>query len=151
MSKFIRVANCHFKHLLVGKSEEVSDGYDRLHENFPYSLSHSEIKGVHLHHPEQPTNGLIIIESLDKGENVILQGHDGSVCDLLREVLGLALSHSEQSHALLEDHIQGPSLGVNTVGHEEVNPGVRGDDSAPCAPCLKRRSAACPGTCPFPL
>ena len=133
MSKFIRAANCHFQHLLVGKSEEVGDGYNRLHDNFPYSLCNGEFKGVFLHIPEQPSDGLIVIEPLDNGEDVILQGHDGSMCDLLREVPGLALSHSEQSLALLENHLQGPSLGVNPVGFEEVKPGVRGDDPAPCA------------------
>ena len=133
MSKFIRAANCHFQHLLVGKSEEVGDGYDRLHDNFPYSLCNGEFKGVFLHLPEQPSDGLIVIEPLDNGEDVILQGHDGSMCDLLREFPGLALSHSEQSLALLENHLQGPSLGVNPVGFEEVKPGVRGDEPAPCA------------------
>ena len=100
MSKFIRAANNHFQHFLVGKSEEVGYGYDRLHDNFPYSLCNGEFKGVFLHLPEQPSDGLIVIEPLDKGEDVVLQGHDGSMCDLLREVLGLALSHSEQSLAL---------------------------------------------------
>ena len=72
MSKFIRAANCHFQHLLVGKSEEVGDGYDRLHDNFPYSLCNGEFKGVFLHLPEQPSDGLIVIEPLDNGEDVIL-------------------------------------------------------------------------------
>ncbi len=133
MSKFIRLANSHFQHLRVDQSEEVGDGYDRLHDDFPYSLCNGEFKGVFLHLPEQSADGFIIIEPLGKGEDVILQGDDGSMCDLLREVLGLALSHSEQSLALLEDHLLRPSSGVNPVGLEKVKPVVRGDEPAPCS------------------
>ena len=78
MSKLIRAANYHFQHLLVGKSEEVGDGYDRLHDNFPYPLCNGEFKRVLLHFPEQPADGLIVIEPLDKGADVVLQGDDGS-------------------------------------------------------------------------
>lgn len=131
MRKFIRSANSHIQHLFVGKTEKVGDGYDRLHDNFPYSLCNGEFKGVLLHLPEQPTDGLIVIEPLDNGEDVILQGHDGSMCDLLREVLSLTLAHAEQSLALLKDDFLRPSLGVNPVGLKEVKPGVRGDESAP--------------------
>ena len=131
MVKFIRAANSHIQHLLIGKFEEVCDGYDRLHDDFPYYLSNGEFKGVHLHLPEQPTDGLIVIEPFDKGEYVILQGHYGSVGDLLRKVLRLALSHPEKPLALLGNHLLGPSLGVNPVSLEEVKPGVRGDEPAP--------------------
>lgn len=62
MSKFLRVANYHFQDLLVGNSEEVGDGYDRLHDNFPYSLCNGEFKGILLHLPEQSTDGLVVIE-----------------------------------------------------------------------------------------
>ena len=103
MSKFIRAANSHFQHFLVGKSEEVGKCYDRLHDNCPYSLCNGEFKGALLHLPEEPSDGLVVIEPLDKGEDIVLQGRDGSMCDLLREVLGLTLSHSEQSLAFFED------------------------------------------------
>ena len=49
MRKFIRSANSHIQHLFVGKTEKVGDGYDRLHDNFPYSLCNGEFKGVLLH------------------------------------------------------------------------------------------------------
>ncbi len=35
-----------------------------------------EFKGILLHLPEQPADDSIIIEPLDKGEDVILQGYD---------------------------------------------------------------------------
>ena len=131
MIDFIRAATSHIQHLLDGKSEEVCDGYDRLHDDFPYSLCNGEFKGVLLHLPEQPADGLIVIEPLDKGEYVVLQGHYGSMGDLLREVLRLTLSHPEKPLALLEDHLLGPSLGVNPVGLKEVKPCVRCDEPAP--------------------
>ena len=133
MSKFIRLAYCYLQDLLVGKPEKVGKCHDRVHDDFPNPLCYGEFKGVLFHFPEQSSNGFVIVEPLDKGEDVVLQGHDGSMCDLLREVLGLALPHSEQSLALLENDFLRPPHGVNPVCLEEVKPGVRGDKSAPRA------------------
>ena len=133
MSEFIRPTKDRLHDLIVSKSEDVSDGYYRVHDDSPYSFCDSEFKGILLHLPEQSPDGLVVIEPLDKGEDVVLQCHDGSMRYLLRKVLGLALPHTEKTLALLEDDLLGPSLGVNPVGLEEVELGVRGEKSVPVA------------------
>ena len=70
MFKFIRTENSHIQHLLVGKTEKVGDGYDCFHDDYTYSLCNGELKGVLLHLTERPAYGLIVIEPLNKGENV---------------------------------------------------------------------------------
>ena len=66
MIKFIRAANSHIQHLLIGKTEEVGVGYDCFHDDYPYSLGNGELKGVLLHLTEQPAAyGLIVIEPLN--------------------------------------------------------------------------------------
>lgn len=133
MLKFIRATNRYIQHLLVCKSEEIGDGNDRLHDDSPYSSGNGEFKRFLLHFPEQSSNGFIVVEPFGEGEYVVLQCHDGCVGYLLREVFRLALSHPEQSLTLLEDHLQRPPLGVNPVGLEEFEFGVRSDEPAPCA------------------
>ena len=103
MSEFIRPTKDRLHDLIVSKSEDVSDGYYRVHDDSPYSFCDSEFKGILLLHlPEQSPDGLVVIEPLDKGEDVVLQCHDGSMRYLLRKVLGLALPHTEKALALLE-------------------------------------------------
>ena len=94
MSEFIRPTNNHFQDLLVCKPEDVGDGYYRVHDDIPYSFSDSEFEGILLYLPEQSPDGLVVIEPLDKGEYVVLQGHDGSMRYLLRKVFGLAFPHT---------------------------------------------------------
>ena len=46
MSEFIRPTKDRLHDLIVSKSEDVSDGYSRVHDDSPYSFCDSEFKGI---------------------------------------------------------------------------------------------------------
>ena len=97
MSKFIRAANCHFQHHLVGKTEKIGDDYARIHDNFPNSLSYSELMGVDFLAGE-PAVGKQVLEedaSLDGGPH-----HVHRKRDIVLVVLGEALANGIVSIAL---------------------------------------------------
>ena len=131
MCKLIRLFHDHLEYFFVRKSEDGCKRYDRFHDELPDSLRYSEFNGFFLNLSEQPSDGFIVIKPLYKREDVVLQGDDGGVGDLLCKVLGLTLAQAKQSLALLKDDFLRPSLGVDPVCLEEVQSGVRGDESAP--------------------
>ena len=109
MNKFIRLTNRYFDNLLVRKSEEVGYCYDGIHDDSPYSFCYCEFKGRFRRFPEESANCLVGCESLYHGEYVVLQGRNRCMGNLLSKILCLALSHTEQSIAFLEDDLDRPS------------------------------------------
>lgn len=144
MSKFIRLTNRYIDNLIVRKSEEVGNGYDSIHDDLPYPFGNGEFKRILRDFLEKTSYSLVSPESLHHGEYVVLHCSNRSVGNLLSKVLCLTLAHSEQSLALLENHLDRPSHGVYPVSLKEVKLCVCSNEATPftsLAPAYEEQAA----------
>jgi len=133
MTEFVRPIHKHIKDLFIFGAEAFRDFTDELKHRVPDSLGEGELDAAHGGILEEPAHGLVVGEASGGGEQVVLHGRDGGHCNLRGEVAHLVLAQPEVLLALLEDDLQGPAHGVDSVGLEEVKPAVRGDEPVPLA------------------
>ena len=131
MGKLIRFINQGIKHFFIIDGEYLGDGSNQFENRLPDSFTDSQLVAVLSHLPEEFTYGLVVYETFHGREYVVLECHEGRVCDLCSEVGGLALTQSEQPLALLEDDLLRPAPGVNPVCLEESQREVCREQSAP--------------------
>lgn len=131
MTEFVRPVHEHIKDMFILDIEAFCDFADNLKYHIPDSLSeskfHATLGSIH----KESSNGFVVGEALGSGEDVVLHGRDGSHCNLRGEVPHLVLAQSESSLTLLKDDFQRPAPGVDSVGFEEVELPVCGNESVP--------------------
>lgn len=131
MCKFLGLVDNSIIDVLVRKVEDTCQCYHHFENCAPDSFCNSELHSSGACFPEQGSNRLVGVESLDDGKQVVLYGGKRSACDLGSEIPSLALAESQQALAVLEDDLQGPSLGINPVCLKEVKGPVCRDESVP--------------------
>lgn len=131
MCKFIGLFHYHHQDLFVCKAKEVGKGNDNLYDCLPDSLCDCEFEGIPCDFSEESSDGFVVSESLDKGENVVLQADDSRVSDEFCEVTSLTLAQSKQLLGLFMDDFLRPSSAVNPVCLKEVYAGVGRYQSSP--------------------
>lgn len=92
MCKFIGLFHYHHQDLFVCKAKEVGKGNDNLYDCLPDSLCDCEFEGIPCDFSEESSDGFVVSESLDKGEDVVLQADDSRVSDEFCEVTSLTLA-----------------------------------------------------------
>ena len=133
MTEFVRPIHKHIEDLFILGAEAFRDFTDELKHRVPDSLGEGEFNATHGGILEESAHGLVVGEAPCRGEQVVLHGRDGGHCNLGGEVAHLVLAQPEVLLALLEDDLQGPAHGVDSVGLEEVELAVRGDEPVPPA------------------
>lgn len=99
--------------------------------DLPYPFAYRQFPGVLTDVLEKSADGLVGGEASGDGEYVVLDEGDGGMGDLGGEVPGLAFPESQVLLGFLENHLDGPSHGVDPIGRVEVKGSVGRDDSAP--------------------
>ena len=131
MSEYIGLPNDNLHDILFRELEDIDKCNDYLYDSLPYPLRDSELKRVFGYLPEESTDGFICMESLDSGDDVVLQGYDGRMCNQFGKVPSLTLSHSEQLLCLLVYDFLRPAAAVDSVRLEEIYSGVGGNQASP--------------------
>ena len=134
MREFVRPIHKHIKDLFIFDIEALCDFSDDFKYHIPDSLSESKFHATPGSIHKESSNGFVAGEALSCGEDVVLNGRDGSHCNLRGEVPHLVFSQSEVPLTLLKDDLQGPAPGVNPVGFKEVKLAIGGNESVPLAP-----------------
>ena len=131
MSKLFRFINQRIHDFFIIDGEYFGDGCNQFENRLPDSLADCQLMAVLIDLFEEFANSFVVHESLHGREDVILERHEGRICNLCSEVSRLAFPQSEQSFALLEDDLLGPAPGINPVCLEESQREVSREQSAP--------------------
>lgn len=131
MCKLIRLIDDSIVDFLVRDVEDVGQCNDHLQNSAPYSFHYCEFHCSRACFSEQGSYGLVCVEPLYYGQQVVLYGGKRSASNLGCKIPCLAFAKSEKALAVLEDDFQRPSLGINPVGLEEVKRQVCRDKSVP--------------------
>ena len=131
MCKFLRLVDDSIVNLFVRKVKDVSECYHHFENRTPDSFCDCEFHSPRACFPEQCADGLVRIETLDYGKQIVLYCGQRGACNLGCEIPRLALAESKKGLAVLEDDFQSPPLGINPVCIEEVKRHVRGYESVP--------------------
>ena len=131
MCKFLRLVDDSIVNLFVRKVKDVSECYHHFENRPPDSFCDCEFHSPRACFPEQCADGLVRIEPLDYGKQIVLYCGQRGACNLGCEIPRLALAESKKGLAVLEDDFQSPPLGINPVCIEEVKRHVRGYESVP--------------------
>ena len=131
MSEFVRILYDDFHGPVVADVKCFGNLASHLTYYLPDSLAYGDLDRIVACVPEEASDRLVFGESPGDGEGVVLQEGDRGVRYLSSEVAGLAFAEAEVLLAVLVNHLDSPSHGVNFVSPEEVEGGVRGDDGAP--------------------
>ena len=115
----------------IKESEELRDFcYDFL-KITPDLLCHSELHGFFGDLPEETSDCFIITEAPGHRKDVISDGADGCVGNLGCKVGALAFAKTQILLAVLYDHLQAPSSGVEFPCHEYIQGSIRGQKAVP--------------------
>lgn len=131
MREIVGISDNFFNHVHAAYVKSFSNVIHYVANNLPDSFTQGQFLGILTNVLEQSSDGLIFGETPRDGKDVILDETDCGMCYLRREVPGLAFPESQILLALLEDHLYGPSHGINLVCLVKVNGGVCCNDSAP--------------------
>ena len=111
--------------------EYLGEGCNEFKNRLPDSFTDSQLMAVLSHLCEEFAYGLVVHETFHGRENVVLECHEGRVCNLRSKVGRLALAKAEQSLTFLEDDLLRPASGINPVCLEESQREVCREQSAP--------------------
>lgn len=134
MREFVRFFNDGLDSLVIADVKSFGDEGCDFTYYLPYPLAYGEFKSVLAYVPEEASNCFIIGETSGDGEDIVLHEDDRGVGNLCREITRLALAKPEILLAVLENHLDSPSHGVDSVGFEEIQGCVCGENAAPGSP-----------------
>ena len=117
----------------IRESEELRNFGDDFLQITPYLLGHAQLHGFFGDLPEEATDCFIITEAPGHRKDVISDGADGCVGNLGGKVGALAFTKTQILLAVLYDHFQAPSSGIEFPCLEEVQRGVGGEQTVPLA------------------
>lgn len=131
MREFVRVFDDCFNRFVVADIKCLGDDRGYFTYDFPDSLAYGQLLRLLTYISEQSANCLIIGESTGNGEYVVLQERNCGVGDLRRKITGLAFTKSEVLLAVLENHLDRPSHGIDFICFVKVKGCVSGQHPAP--------------------
>ena len=115
----------------IEESEELRNFGNDFLKVTPDLLCHAQLHGFFGNLPEESTDRFIITEASGHRKDVISDGTDCGVGNLGSEVGALALAKTQILFAVLYDHLQAPSSGVDFPRLEEVQRDVGGQQAVP--------------------
>ena len=117
----------------IKESEELCYLRDYFLKVAPDLLSHAQLDGFFGDFPEETADCFVITEASGHRKDVISDGADGCVGNLGGKVGALAFTKTQILLAVLYDHLQAPSSGVEFPGPEEIKRGVCCEQTIPLA------------------
>ena len=117
----------------IKESEESCDFCNDFLQITPDLLCNGELNGFFGHLPEESADGFIIAEASGYRKYVISDGTDCSVRNLGGKVGTLAFAKTQILLAVLYDHLQTPSSGIEFPCPEEIKRDVGGEQTVPLA------------------
>lgn len=119
MGKPIRFIHQGIKHLFIVNGEHFSDGSHKFKNRQPDSFTYCQFVAILPSLSENFADSLVVHEALHGGEYVVLESHEGRACNLCCEVCRLAFTKSQQSFTLLEDNLNRPAPGIDSICFKE--------------------------------